>query len=313
MEIICVSIIAFACYINYFVVYPRYFRKKQIKYWGALLLSIISVSAIEILLFWEDFTNFSFYSTENSVIFIVFFSTISIRNASFLLFSLFLRHYQEVKNGFKNEVQMLKKEITWHEEKREVEQNFTRSKIAAHFLFNIINYMIACSLEKNDNLPYLLRKLSEILEYYMIGASKETVDIDDELAFYRSFIELEKYRYDHKIKADFQIIGKPNSLKIAPLLFESSIANAFKYTPRDGSGSIRIKFDFSKANCILFSCINNKRKSNNQGVVSSKSGMKTVLHRLKLLYENNYSFQVQEDEDTFMVTLHLDLTSYNTI
>ena len=311
MEFVCILVIAITCYFNYFVLYPRYFKKKQVKYWSALLLSVIAVSIIEILFFWSDFADFLFSTAENRIIFIFFFIAISLRNVSFLLFSLFLRHYQEVKNGLQREIQILEKEIAWYAEKRDVERNFTRSKIAAHFLFNIINHIIVCSTEKKDNLPHLLRQLSTILEYYMISSSREFVDINDELIFYQNFIELEKYRYDYQIGADFQIIGEPKMLKVAPLLFETFIANAFKYVPRDGSESISIKFDFSEANCILFTCINSKRKKINPEIVSSKSGIKTVLRRLDLLYEKTYSFHIQENEDTFMVTLRLDLTSMN--
>ena len=313
IEILYVLMIALICYLNQFVLYPRYFKKKQVKYWGSLLLLISLISIIEILPFLENTDHYFFFSNKKSTIFITFFITISLRNTGIILFSLFFRHYQEVKKNLKKEIQILKKEIIWYNEKREIEKKFIRSKIATHFLYNIINYMIVCASEQKDNLPYLLRKLASILDYYMVEASKESVEISDELNFYRNFIELENYRYEEKIKTSFQTTKEPETMKIAPLLFESFIANAFKYAPRDGSGYIQIKFSFTKTNRILFTCVNNKRKNNYPNDVSSKSGMKTVLNRLNLLYEDNYSFQIQEDDKLFKVTLHLDLTAYNSL
>ena len=311
VEIICVLMIASVCYINQLVLYPRYFKKKQVKYWSSSLFLIILISISEIL-FFENMSDISFFfAYEKNIVFFTFLIIISLRNAGFLLFSLLLRHYQEIKNNLNAEILMLKKEITWYAEKIEVEKSVVRSTVAIHFLNNIITCLTASALQKKDNLPYLLRKLAVVLNYYMDKASQESVEISDELSFCRNFIELETYRYEEKIKSNFHNTEEPETMKIAPLLFESFIENAFKYAPRDGSGYVKIKFDFSKTNQILFTCVNNKRKNSDQNVVSTKSGIKTILNRLNLLYEDSHSFQIQEDDELFQVTLSLDLTTSN--
>lgn len=304
-EILCVGLIAAAVYLNYFILYPYFFKKSQFKYWILTFVSIIIISGIEIYIFRRDII---FVSQTIKTLLHYASVFLVLRNLAFILFFLLLKHYQQTKKTLEREIKHLQEEALWKEEKYEIEQQYLRSKIAPHFLYNIINYLLFCSLENKSNLSDLLHKLASILDYYMIGSSKETVAFSQEMIFYQNFIALENNRYQQSVDVNMDIIGDHDTVIIAPLLFECFIANAFKFTPHDGSGYIKIVFDFTQKQKISFSCINNKQKvTKRHNMVSSKNGLKFTQKRLHLLYKDHYFFQINENERHFEVKLEIDL------
>ena len=305
MEFFCVFFIAIIVYFNFFFLYPRHFKKSQIKYWGFTFISIFISVLIEFFLFSSDFgIPFSEFIYNQWVL--ASFLFVFLRNTGLILFFLLLKHSQETKNSLEKEIQILQQKSHWQSERYEIEKRYIRSKIAPHFLYNTINYIIYCALERKGNISELLYKLSGILDYYMVGSNREEVLISQELTFYRNFIELENNRYEQSIHVDFEVIGDYSSIKITPLLYECFIGNAFKYTLHDGNGFIKIRFDFSTPNRIDFSCINNKQKEiGRHDMVSSKSGLEMTRQRLEMLYKNSYTLSVENHDALFEVTLQI--------
>ena len=307
-EILCVIIIASAVYLNYFVIYPVFIRKNRwFPYSIITLFSILIIACSELIIFLPTLKG-TFYLQDDLLIPVILsiFFLIFLRDFGFMLFFLLFKHYLETVKNKTLELNLLKKEIAWEKEKYEMEKSFISSKMAPHYLFNVVNQLYLLAVKKNDKLPGLMRKLSFILDFYMIESNKTKIEMQSELDFYQDYIDLELLRHPEPISVNFEVLGDPENIFIAPLIFENFIGNSFKYTSHDGTGMITILFDFTNPGNLKFSCENNKPVIKNN-CVSSGNGLKIVRKRLDILYPNAYLWDVQDEQERYKVFLNLKI------
>jgi two-component system LytT family sensor kinase len=113
-----------------------------------------------------------------------------------------------------------------------------------HFLFNSINNIYVLLQEDKDRAARILLKFSELLRYQLYDCNVSTILLNKELQFIDNYIEFETLRYSNKIQVHPAIKGlQTDRLRIAPLLLQPFIENAFKHTPKhkNEQGVIHIK------------------------------------------------------------------------
>jgi sensor histidine kinase YesM len=301
LELVVVLLIMGTVYLNYHVIYPRFFKENKTKYWlSTIALPIVPVM-VEMPLLQDYFV--TIYLQTGEYIIPAFFY-LFVRDMVFVLGSLYFNHSKALKINQEKEIAQLEKELAWERERHEIESEYMRYKIAPHFLYNIINYIFFCSIEKKEELPNLLYKLSCVLDYYMHDSTKPLVKMADEYAFYEKYIELERLRYENGIEVSLEIDHSLDDSLIAPLLFECYIGNAFKYAPHDGTGKIEIKFEKLEQDKVQFTCKNNKQKSTKRhDLVSSKNGINFNRKRLDFLYNVANQLIINEFDDHYFVKL----------
>jgi len=221
-------------------------------------------------------------------------------------FTLFLAlAYSLSKERLKAE--RLQKEI--EEEKLRTELDFLKAQLNPHFLFNTLNNLYAES-KKNENLTLSngIAKLSHMMRY-MIYDSKETfVYLDKEIEFLDSFIELQMLRIspNDPFELTKEIDLHDPAIKIAPILFQPIVENAFKYgIELEKPSYVHIKL-LVKDSKLLFS-VKNSKSNNTRPIERSGIGLSNIRRRLELLYPERHSFQIEEGLDHFSVTLELQI------
>jgi len=146
---------------------------------------------------------------------------------------------------------------------------------------------------------------------HIIYESKENyISLEKELDFVENFIELQRIRTSDKTKIKYEIKGKVPSAKIAPLLFEPFIDNAFKHgLPGTGDPDyIYITFNFEHIGSLLFTIENNYEELFSQNRNNTGIGLNNVKQRLKLLYQsNNFKLSILKKNHIHSVTLELKL------
>jgi LytS/YehU family sensor histidine kinase len=146
---------------------------------------------------------------------------------------------------------------------------------------------------------------------HIIYESKENyISLEKEIEFVDNFIALQRIRTSDQNKIKYSIIGNIPSGKIAPLLFEPFIDNAFKHglPGTDTSDFITIKFDFSKSDYIQFQLENNFEDSEYSVKNSSGIGIENVKQRLKFLYKpDEYNLSIKKENQIFSVSLQLKM------
>lgn len=193
------------------------------------------------------------------------------------------------------------------QEKTTSELSFLKAQINPHFLFNTLNSIYSLSLQKSDDAPQAIVKLSSMMRYVLKETKDDYVALDNELNYVRDYVELQKLRIDKKVKFNFEIERNDHDQKIAPLILIPFIENAFKYgVNSEENSAISIKITVDGMQLILVSH-NNKVKNMFAQNLSTNLGIENTRKRLELLYPGKHKLDIKDLEKEFIVNLVLDL------
>lgn len=193
-------------------------------------------------------------------------------------------------------------------EKINAELTALKHQINPHFFFNILNDLYGQAITKSEGIAVNISKLSSMMRYVLTEAKEEKVSLEQEINYLKSYIDLQTRRLTDKTKVAFQFKGNFENKNIPPLLFINFIENAFKYgvsTEIESSISISIEI---KNNLLIMVVQNDKPRQLENKKISNYMGLKNVQRRLDLLYPNNYSINISNKPDFYLVELSINLT-----
>jgi LytS/YehU family sensor histidine kinase len=190
---------------------------------------------------------------------------------------------------------------------KETELKLLKSQIHPHFLFNTLNNLYSLALEKSDRTPDLIIRLADMLSYIIYDGSSEKVPLSKEIEFIKSYIELQKVRYE-SCDITFKIDGEINSRMIAPMILHTFIDNSFKHGADKDSGNPWIRILLSIRNGSLFlNVVNSIREDDRIDGKSAGIGISNTLKRLDLLYLGRHELNIDKSDNKYSVSLRLDL------
>ena len=210
----------------------------------------------------------------------------------------------------------------WYEKERltkeleklntETELKYLKSQINPHFLFNSLNSVYALALQKSDQAPDLILKLSDILRYILYDGSEKKVSLAQEIKYLKSYLELEKVRHGDRMELSMEIAGDIEAHEIAPMLLIPFVENSFKHGlgKNMAKGFVRVLVEASDGD-LHFEITNSKPKNGSE-VSSEKDykggiGLINVRRRLRLLYPKKHALEINENENEFIVSLNINL------
>jgi two-component system, LytTR family, sensor kinase len=298
---------AVSVYINLNVLIPRFLKQKNYIFYFFWLIVLLSATSFVLQLIFiyplrsllgitEGFTSFN--TNLHSA---YFFSTLLyVGITSFLKLIKDWLSLQDVN------LRLVKIE----QQKLEAELKTLKGQLNPHFLFNSLNNIYSLALIKSDKVPELILKLSDLMRHIIYESKENYISLEKELEFVNNFIELQRIRTSEKTIIKYEITGKIPSAKIAPLLFEPFIDNAFKHglPGTEKSDFIHISFNFENSELLLFKLENNYEEFFTNKRTHSGIGLNNVKQRLKLLYHSNeYKLNIIKKDHIHLVTLELKL------
>lgn len=293
-------------YMIIFVLIPQLlYKKKKLLFGLSCLISIymafVAYEAIRIyylvpnypevfrlrppLIFKERITNiFAFINNVSSLIF----PTI------ILMVFEYYRHQKEV--------------YSLREQKKISELEALKNQLNPHFLFNTLNNLYILSLEKSDEAPEVISKLSDILDYILFRCNEQFVPLASEINMLNNYIALEKLRYGKRLNISFEY-NDVAAVKIAPLLLLTFVENAFKHgvSQEIKKASITIRLNVTEEH-INFHVENSKPILINQDANPQNReslGLINIKNQLNILYPKTHILVINEDENNFSLTLNL--------
>jgi LytS/YehU family sensor histidine kinase len=190
-------------------------------------------------------------------------------------------------------------------ENLKTELSFLRSQISPHFLFNVLNNIVALVRLKSDELEPTILKLSSLMQYMLYETDDEKVLLKSEADYLQSYIDLQKLRFGDRLKLNVNLGLKEDWHTIEPMLLISFVENAFKH----GTGMIEnpiIDISLQAVNNELAFIVKNKFIDDDQAKDQvSGIGLINVKRRLQLLYGKNHDLNIDSTDQWFIVTLKL--------
>jgi sensor histidine kinase YesM len=191
-------------------------------------------------------------------------------------------------------------------EKVETELRLLKSQIHPHFLFNTLNNIYALALQKSDQAPDAIIKLSELLDYLLYHGENEQVPLLKEIELINHYMELEKLRYGDRLQALFEKKGDPDNVTIAPVLLLPFVENAFKHGISKSRDKVWLKIHLEISNrSINFHIENSKPGISSNTNIAGGIGLENLKRRLAILYENRHTLEIFDKEDVYSIKLNL--------
>ncbi|WP_231373932.1 sensor histidine kinase [Aureivirga marina] len=196
---------------------------------------------------------------------------------------------------------------------KESELQYLKSQINPHFLFNNLNNLYAYAIENSPKTPTIILELSSVLRYMLYDCREDYVSLTKEIDHLKNFTELSKLQIENRGNITFDIDIENSDFKIAPLILNVFIENAFKHSTASQSENISIEISLfvNTEGKLHFSCKNSFLATSNTEAISGGIGLENVKKRLNLLYPNQHKLKIDSASDFYKVDLELELTKLN--
>ena len=206
---------------------------------------------------------------------------------------------------FRLRLKTIEREKELMKEKLQSELKFLRSQTNPHFLFNTLNNLYHLSRKNSSNTPDAILKLSGLMRFMLYECSAESIPISKEINLIKDYIELEKLRYNERLKIDFKIDAEYLDQPIAPLLLMPYVENAFKHGASESTGDIWVHIFLKIKNGELIFSVKNSKDPDNE-INTAGIGLKNAKRQLDLIYPGHF-LEIKNGDREFGVLLKLNL------
>lgn len=195
-------------------------------------------------------------------------------------------------------------------EKQEAELNFLKSQTNPHFLFNTLNNIYTLAIEKSDQAPESIMRLSKLLRYMLYETRGDNNTIEQELAIIKDYIALEQLRYDHTLKLSVNLDIDNMKQLLPPLLIIPLVENSFKHGAAETITNPFIDISIHLNEQYLKVEVRNTVEQTSENVeTKERIGIANLRRQLELLY-TDYSLTLQQKSAVFTAKLNINLNSH---
>lgn len=193
---------------------------------------------------------------------------------------------------------------TIESKKDKAELALLKSQINPHFFFNTLNNLYGLTVEKSDDAPNVVLKLSDMMRYTIYMGKEDFVPLKDEIEYLKNYIELHKIRYHKTVDITF-IHSHELDYQIAPLSYIIPLENAFKHGVERLTEDAYIHINLITGDGIIqFDIENNfEQKEADQ---TAGIGLDNLKQRLKLLYPGKHALDIKVTGNVYKLSLKIE-------
>ena len=182
----------------------------------------------------------------------------------------------------------------------ELERELTNARLIAlekqlnpHFLFNTLNAISSTMFEDVEKADTMLATLSELLRQTMYNKPSGKFTIKEELAFTEKYVTLMKSRFQENLI--FETLCPPDlaSYPFPFLILQPLVENCIKHGLEKTGNPIRIEVEVKLEEGMLSVSILDDGPGFVQGAEARGIGLSNTKARLKHLYGDSFSFQIE--------------------
>jgi LytS/YehU family sensor histidine kinase len=192
-----------------------------------------------------------------------------------------------------------------------------RYQLNPHFLFNTLNSISTLVLLKEtQRANAMLSRLSSFLRYTLANEPTGTVSLAQEVETLKLYLDIEKMRFEHRLRAHFDIDPDATAARLPSLLLQPLVENAIKYavTPLEEGADITVEARAigNEPDRRLIVTVSDTGPGLNDGMArptySTGVGLANIRDRLAQAYGADHRFEVQIGRDEgFGVVIEIPL------
>ena len=196
-----------------------------------------------------------------------------------------------------------KKSLKYEASMVQIELNNLKSQLNPHFIFNALNSIRALVDENPLKSKQAINQLSNILRNSLASDKKGLTKFEDELKIVKDYLGLENIRFEERLKTEFDIHPDSHKFYVPPLMIQTLVENGIKHgiSKLTAGGTIQMK-TLVENNHLRIRIRNSGRLVNGEKTSKDGLGLKNTVQRLKLIYGDDASFRIVNENDNFVLT-----------
>jgi two-component system LytT family sensor kinase len=176
-----------------------------------------------------------------------------------------------------------------------------KQQVNPHFLFNALGTLRIMIREKDDRAEPFILKLSDLYRQLLGKNTSQTVTLDEELEFLRSYIYMLQARFEALLHIDIDIWPDSLSLKIPAFSLQLLVENSIKHNIISSAKPLFIRLFQQQEDRII---IENNLQTKPAAEESSGIGLDNLRKRYELLQIRD-GVSIDRTDIQFSVTLQL--------
>lgn len=200
-------------------------------------------------------------------------------------------------------LEAFKREEKLKQERLAMEYQVLKNQVNPHFLFNSLNTLASLVEVDTKQSVRFIKQLSDVYRYVLDQHQAETVELSKELAFTRSYLELQKIRMQESLNYSIDVVNE--KFEVLPLSIQMLVENCIKHNK--ATVKYPLKISIIQDENLLIVRNNIQKKSDNTDLNkfsdSINLGLKNLESRFSFLTETKMS--IEETTEEFIVKIPL--------
>lgn len=193
---------------------------------------------------------------------------------------------------FKRNQQSLVKAEKLERENSQIRFETLKSQLNPHFLFNSLNVLSSLIKKDSDKAQNFVDEFSSVYRYTLDVIEKPVVELREEIDFAKSFLFLQKIRFDNAVDMEINVDVSKLNYFVPPLAVQTLLENAFKHNKATTENHLKIKI-YNENDLLL---VVNNLQPKIKGSDSKGVGLSNLRKRYELLGDELPQFSVTEKE-----------------
>lgn len=186
--------------------------------------------------------------------------------------------------------------------------DYLKFQINPHFFMNTLNNIHALIDIDGKKAQKSVIELSKMMRYMLYETPGGMVVLEKEVGFLKSYIDLMRLRYTDMLEIKAEFPSNCSGAMLPSSLLLQFVENAFKHGVSYARQS-RIELSLTiEGEWLCFECGNTLQgRTVSEKDVNAGIGIENARKRLSLLYGDNYTLDINERNDYYLVSLKLPL------
>ncbi len=195
---------------------------------------------------------------------------------------------------------------------REIKLKMMASQINPHFLFNALESIrMNAHMKGEKEIANVVRLLGRLMRKNL-EVGRERTPLREEIEMVRSYLEIQKFRYEERLKYELDVDSLANEIRIPPLIIQPLVENAVVHGVEDKEDGVMVNIDIQfKGEILVIRVRDNglgmtpERLEEVKSWISSpdepeknRIGLRNVHQRLILSYGEEHGLKISSEYGT---------------
>jgi two-component sensor histidine kinase len=158
-----------------------------------------------------------------------------------------------------------------------------RMQLNPHFLFNTLQAISTLTVAQPRVAQRMLTRLGDLLRAVLDGGDRQEIPLSEELAFLRTYLEIEQTRFSDRLTVTFDIMPAALDVVVPSFILQPLVENAIRHgiAPRQEPGQVDVSARVADDKLLVRVTNNGARPPD---AVREGVGLSTTRERLERLY-----------------------------